>query len=109
MTEQRREWANERMRRPRARQTAFDFIEEVKGMAVSIDMAAVDSDTLADAIASWTGRGYAITFGRTSDGGALGVHLLAGGEKRSRYFTDVAELENFLQVIAGRGGAESEQ
>jgi hypothetical protein len=70
-------------------------------------LAEVDAETLHAAITRWTDCGYAITFGRTGDGGAIGVHLLAGGEKRSKYFSTAAECEDFLTSVPGPVGEQS--
>ena len=99
------EWANGRLKRARQRQGAFDFLVDEGDPDAPFDMSAVDADGLKDAIVAWVGRGYAITFGRTSDGGAVGVHLLAGGEKKSRYFAEVSQLEDFLATVREAGRA----
>lgn len=89
------------VRRIRARQDAFGFLNETPRSDAPFELMPVDAEGLRDAIAIWTGLGHAITFGRTQDGGAMGVHLHAGGERRSRYFGTVAELEDFLATVRG--------
>lgn len=81
------------------RQTAFDFLGDVPRETGPFPFAQVSPDLVRDAIATWVGHGHAITFGSTSDGGAMGVHLLANGDRRARYFVDVAELEDFLATV----------
>jgi hypothetical protein len=71
----------------------------------SFSVSDVDANLLSDAISSWVGRGFAITFGRTSDGGAIGVHLLANGSRRPSYHATAEELETFLSEIVASGQA----
>lgn len=66
-----------------------------------ISWAMADSAQLADAVAHWTEAGNAITLGRTSDGGALSVTLLAGGERKKLYAANADELDQLLTAIAG--------
>jgi hypothetical protein len=96
MGQERRDWANNRVRASKNAPDPFAGLGDGVQSTDHFDLLPVDAECLRDAIAAWTGRGYAITFGRTGDGGAMGVHLLAGGDKRSRYFSDVSELEDFL-------------
>lgn len=91
-------------KRPIGAVGAFAFLNEREQAPEPITLRAVDAETLHGAVASWTEQGHAITFGRTSDGGAVSVTLLAGGQRKSRYFPDVAELESFLQLIAQSAG-----
>jgi hypothetical protein len=62
----------------------------------------ISPDMLLRAVVRWCGAGYALSFGLSADGGALGVHLLAGGQRRSKWFQNVAELEDFLATIPER-------
>lgn len=60
-----------------------------------------DPESLKAAISGWTRQGNAITFGRTSDGGALSISLLTGGKPFKLYAADADELEALLTRIAG--------
>lgn len=93
-------WSRNPRPAPPKAQDAFVFLDKLEGGVRQIDILQVDAETLRDAVAVWTNEGYAMTFGRTQDGGAIGVHLLAHGNKKSKYFADTSELENFLQSIA---------
>lgn len=53
-------------------------------------------DELAAAVVRWTDLGNAITFGRTSDGGAVSVTLLAGGQRHKLYAADEDALSAIL-------------
>lgn len=96
-----------RRQRPALRQGAFSFLVDEPTAGEPVSLTNVDAETLRDAIALWTELGHAITIGRTSDGGAVGVHLLAGGERKSRYFTDIAMLEDFLVTVRDGSQAKS--
>jgi hypothetical protein len=93
-------------RRPGARPGAFDFLGESTAVGKPVSLATVDAETMRDAIAAWTGLGHALTIGNTSDGGAVAVTLLAGGARKSKYFTDLALLEDFLVTL--RDGASAQ-
>lgn len=84
----------------------FAGLGDDPGAEGAFDFQHVSAENLRDAVASWVSRGYAITFGLTSDGGAIGVHLLAGGKKKSEYFGNVAKLEDFLTRITAQHGPE---
>ena len=96
-----------RRQMPRPRQGAFAFLADAPAADEPVSLVNVDADTLRDAIAFWTALGHAITIGRTSDGGAVGVHLLAGGQRKSQYFTDLALLEDFLVTVRDGARAQS--
>lgn len=90
-------------RRPqRAQQNPLAFLDASGDPQERLSLLETDAETLRDAVALWCSQGYAISFGLTSDGNALGVHLIVGGQKRSKYFTDIASLEDFLKVLAGQ-------
>ena len=61
----------------------------------------VDAEALKEAVAHWTSGGHAITFGVTSDGGALSISLLAGGKPYKLYASDPDELASLLERIGG--------
>lgn len=77
---------------------AFEF---AGGPDELIDWDAADPNQLLAAIVNWTRAGNAVTFGRTSDGGALSITLLCGGERLKRYATDAGELEQLLGAMTG--------
>lgn len=70
-----------------------------------IQWADVSADTLAQAVAHWTEGGHAITFGCTSDGGALSISLLSGGKPFKLYAATAEEAEALLERVAGLPGA----
>lgn len=80
-------------------QAAFAFLGGVGHVGGKFPVAEVSPDMLLRALIRWVGAGYALSFGLSADGGALGVHLLAAGQKRSKWFSTVAELEDFLASI----------
>lgn len=67
----------------------------------AITWADADAGLLAGAIAHWTSGGHAITFGVTSDGGALSISLLSGGKPFKLYASDPDELASLLERIGG--------
>jgi hypothetical protein len=81
-------------------QGAFDFLGDVQTSDEPISLLPCSPELLRDAVAKWVERGHAVTIGRTSDGGAIGVHLLANGQKHSQYFSEIATLEDFLSRLA---------
>ena len=60
----------------------------------------VSPELLLRAVDSWTGDGNAITLGLTSDGGALSITLLSGGDRRKLYAAGVQEAGVLLSRIA---------
>lgn len=64
-----------------------------------IDWDAADPHQLLAAIVNWTRGGNAVTLGRTSDGGALSLTLLAGGERLKKYAKDADELASLLKAL----------
>lgn len=90
-----------RLGQQQAVQAAFAFMGQGAQGQSAFPMSEIDSDSLLGAVVRWCGQGHAISFGLSGDGGAFGVHLIAGGEKRSRWFGHVAELEDFLATVPG--------
>ena len=82
-------------------QGAFDFLGGQGAAGQPFPIEQIDAGGLAVAIARWCGAGHAISFGLSGDGGAFGVHLIADGQKRSRWFGTVSEVEDFLTTIPG--------
>lgn len=74
----------------------FAFLAATEPDTEPVSLGTVDAETLRDAIVSWVELGHAITIGKTSDGGAIAVTLLAGGQRTSKYYADVAAFEDFL-------------
>lgn len=66
-----------------------------------IDWDAADPHQLLAAIVNWTRGGNAVTFGRTSDGGALSLTLLHDGERLKRYASNAEDLAQLLSALAG--------
>ena len=82
-------------------QAAFAFLGEVPAERSPFPAMQIDAECLRNAIARWTGRGHAISFGLSGDQGAFGIHLIAGGQKVSKWFGHVAEAEDFLTTLPG--------
>lgn len=64
----------------------------------------VDGPSIKRCIAAVTSTGDAITFGRTSDGGALAVTILSGAERHKLYASQVEEAEDMLRSIEEAAG-----
>lgn len=94
-------WANGRLQRARPRRGAFAFMQQQDGSADRFPVEQIDAEAIHGAVVRWCGQGYAISFGLSGDGGAFGIHLLAGGEKRSRWCAAVGEAEDFLSTVPG--------
>lgn len=61
----------------------------------------IEGSLLQQCVERVTNHGDAILFGRTSDGGALSVHVLSNGRADKFYVTDASELmELLLGLIA---------
>ena len=102
------EWANRRLRSVKQVQGAFAFLGEAQERGGAFDFGEVSPEVLHAAVKAWCNQGYAISFGRTSDGGAGGIHLVANGVKRSLYGASVDELEHHLATVAASGGDQTE-
>jgi hypothetical protein len=90
-----------RMPTRRVTQGAFAFLGQQQASAERFPVESIDQDCLAGAVSRWTARGHAISFGLSGDGGAFGVHLIADGDKRSKWFGTVQECEDFLTTVPG--------
>ena len=88
------------------RQSVFAFLGSDPTDREPVSLSTVDAELMRDAITAWTELGHAITIGRTSDGGAIAISLLAGGQRQSKYFADLAVLEDFLAVVRDGAGAQ---
>lgn len=62
----------------------------------TITWAQVDGPTIKRAIDAITSCGDAITFGRTSDGGALSITILSGADRPKFYASEVDEAVDML-------------
>lgn len=71
--------------------------DSVKGVA---DWSSADSKTLLDLIAAVTGRGGAVRFGYTRDGGAYSLGLYYGTESTTEYCRPGEDLGAFLSKWA---------
>ena len=70
----------------------------------TIAWAQVAGPKIKECIGFVTSCGDAITFGRTTDGGALSVTVLSGPDRIKQYATTVSEAEALLdEVIAACG------
>lgn len=67
----------------------------------------VEGSLLSTCVERVTDNGDAILFGRTTDGGALSIHVLSGGQADKFYVTDASELmELLLGLIAAVEGSK---
>lgn len=64
-----------------------------------ITWASVDGPSIKRAVDAVTSCGDAITFGRTTDGGALSITILSGTERRKLYASEVDEANDTLAAI----------
>lgn len=69
------------------------------GHTNSLDAWTFDAEQLSDAIRAVLANGDAVLFSLTSDGGALGVQLYAGGEKQSVYVKSGEELDTLSATL----------
>jgi hypothetical protein len=65
----------------------------------SITWSDANPELLASAIATATEDGVALLFSKTSDGGALSIHVLAGTSTHKLYPATPLELSEALQLI----------
>lgn len=65
----------------------------------AIAWAQVSGPKIKECIGFVTGCGDAITFGRTTDGGALSITVLSGAERLKQYATTPQEAEQMLADI----------
>jgi len=107
MSSERKQWAQDRVRSKKAAQGAFDFLGPHQRPARGMDVEAIDASTFGAGCLRWLSRGYALTCGLSSDGGALNVKLLANGDVRSEWFTAAKDAEDFMSAIPG--GKEADE
>jgi hypothetical protein len=85
-----------------------DWLDEgTSGKAV--DVAAVMDSEAAELAWRVVAAGALLSFGRTSDGGALGVTVTIDGRWRREYFRDAEELIQWLTGAAEFAEAEAER
>lgn len=101
MVRESQQWANGRVQRSRQVQGAFAFLGTQAAASQRFPVSEIDPETLAGAVSRWCGQGHALSFGLSGDGGAFGVHLIANGDKRSKWFGSVQECEDFLTTVPG--------
>jgi len=106
MAQSSKEWASRRVQQNKQVQSAFAFMARGNGGTGGFDVDGVDAETIGSAVVRWTGSGYALTLGLSSDGGAFNVKLHAGGQVESKWFTSAKDLEDFLSAIPGREDAQ---
>lgn len=83
-----------------------DWLDEgASGKAV--DVAAVMDSEAADLAWRVVAAGALLSFGRTSDGGALGVTVTIDGRWRREYFRDADELTDWLRGAADYAETEA--
>lgn len=70
-----------------------------KARGGTIKWSQVNGPLIKDCIGFVTASGDAITFGRTTDGGALSVTILSGNDRLKDYASTVAEAEEMLLSI----------
>ena len=107
VSSERKQWAQDRVRSKKMAQGAFDFLGPHQRPAKGMDVDEVDAATFGAGCLRWLGRGYALTCGLSSDGGALNVKLLANGDVRSEWFTSAKDVEDFMSAIPG--GKEADE
>lgn len=75
----------------------------------TVDVAAILDSGAADLAWRVVQAGALLSFGRTSDGGALGVTVTIDGRWRREYFRDSEELVDWLAGAADFAEAEAER
>lgn len=72
----------------------------------SVSYGQVSGDLLSRCVERVTNRGDALLLGRTTDGGALSIHVLSDGVVNKFYVSDASELMELLEgLIAAVDGA----
>ena len=65
-----------------------------------VDFSQVEAESVKAAIHAVISDGDAISFSLTSDGGALAVTVLSGGERHKAYAHKISEIEDLLEALA---------
>jgi len=63
---------------------------------------AVDPQVVLALISDVVGKDGAVLFGQTSDGGALKIMLMLGGERKSWYFTEGDDIAEAIDIIRSK-------
>jgi len=77
-----------------------------KAQKAPISWAQVNGPKIKECIGFVTGCGDAVTFGRTTDGGALSVTVLSGPDRIKQYGTTPLEMEQLLDDIIAACGPD---
>lgn len=85
-----------------------DWLDE-GASANAVDVAAVMDSKAAELAWRVVAAGALLSFGRTSDGGALGVTVTMDGRWRREYFRSSEELELWLEGAADFAETEGER
>lgn len=85
-----------------------DWLEE-GGTGSAVDVATIMDSKAADLAWRVVQAGALLSFGRTSDGGALGVTVTIDGRWRRDYFRDAEELVDWLTGAADYAEEEAER
>lgn len=72
-----------------------------------VSWATVDSLALAGLVIATTDAGDAVTFARTSDGGALSLTILSGDDRIKEYYASSEEAEKAVRQLAALATAET--
>lgn len=84
---------------PTSKNTKYSKAMGRKTASENIRWSQVAGPLIKECIGFVTASGDAITFGRTTDGGALSVTILSGSERLKQYATTPHEAEGLLQAI----------
>lgn len=85
-----------------------DWLEE-GGSGSAVDVLAIMDSEAAPLAWRVVAAGALLSFGRTSDGGALGVTVTIDGRWRRDYFRDAEELIDWLSGAADYAESEAER
>jgi hypothetical protein len=69
------------------------------GSGRALSYGQIDGNLLRDCVEAITAAGDAILFGRTSDGGALSLHVLSNGSTIKLYPADASMLQESLESL----------
>jgi hypothetical protein len=85
-----------------------DWLDE-GGTGSAVDVAALMDSAAAELAWRVVGAGALLSFGRTSDGGALGVTVTIDGRYRREYFRNAEDLVDWLTGAAEFAEAMAER
>lgn len=75
-----------------------------RGKAESADWGDVDPNLLSRAVCAVTGRGHALQFGHTRDGGSYVVRIVGDGEPRNEYIRPSEDISLYLTFLIEQYG-----